>query len=136
MRDDSAKILLQPFLQEALVSSSGVGTVDVVRPAFPLPTTASPTFQGDLTVDFGEAVVAYDISEPCKFPSLDCCQKRFLWTHKEVDLAPHQSLVLYSKWKMQRGFLIHLVSTAWILFFRVSKQGPCFTHASLSCRFL
>ena len=28
--------------------------------------------------------------EPCKFPSLDSCQKRFLWTPKEVDLAPHQ----------------------------------------------
>ena len=24
-----------------------------------------------------------------QFPSLDSCQKRFLWTHKEVDLAPH-----------------------------------------------
>ena len=29
---------------------------------------------------FGEAVVVCDI---------DSCQKRFLWTHKEVDLAPH-----------------------------------------------
>ena len=27
--------------------------------------------------------------KPCKFPSLDSFQKRFLWTHKEVDLAPH-----------------------------------------------
>ena len=27
--------------------------------------------------------------EPCTFPSLDSCQKRFLWTHKEVALAPH-----------------------------------------------
>ena len=27
--------------------------------------------------------------KPRKFPSLDSCQKRFLWTHKEVDLAPH-----------------------------------------------
>ena len=30
-----------------------------------------------------------DMPEPCKFPSLDSCQKRFLWTPKEVDLAPH-----------------------------------------------
>ena len=30
-----------------------------------------------------------DVPEPCKFPSLDSCQKRFLWIHKEVDLAPH-----------------------------------------------
>ena len=34
--------------------------------------------------------------EPCKFPSLASFQKRFLWTHKEIDLAPHPvvSLVL------------------------------------------
>ena len=27
--------------------------------------------------------------ELCKFLSLDGCQKRFLWTHKEAGLAPH-----------------------------------------------
>ena len=26
--------------------------------------------------------------KPCKLPSLDSCQKSFLWTHNEVDLAP------------------------------------------------
>ena len=26
--------------------------------------------------------------KPCELPSLDSCQKRFLWTHNEVDLAP------------------------------------------------
>ena len=88
-RDDSAEILFQSFLQEALVSSSGTGRDDVVHPAFPLPTTVSPTLQGDLKDGFGEAVVACDISEPSKCPSLDSCQKRFLWIHKEVDLALH-----------------------------------------------
>ena len=34
-----------------------------------------------------EAVVACDMSEPCKFPSLDSCQRGCLWTHKEVDLV-------------------------------------------------
>ena len=29
------------------------------------------------------------MSESCKFPSLDSCQKRFLWTHKEAAVAPH-----------------------------------------------
>ena len=38
---------------------------------------------------FVEAVVACDMSESRKFLSLDSCQKRFLWTHKEVDLALH-----------------------------------------------
>ena len=33
--------------------------------------------------------MACDMPEPCKFQSLDSCQKRFPWTHKGVDLAPH-----------------------------------------------
>ena len=33
--------------------------------------------------------MACDMSVPCKFPSLDSCQNGFLWTHLEVDLAPH-----------------------------------------------
>ena len=28
---------------------------------------------------------------------------------------------------MQRSFLRHLIYNAWMFFFRVSKQGPCFT---------
>ena len=32
--------------------------------------------------------------EQCKFLSLDSCQERFLWTHKEVDLAPHPDVNL------------------------------------------
>ena len=42
----------------------------------------------------GEAVMASDMPEPCKFPSLDSCQRRILWTHKEVDLVPHSVLGL------------------------------------------
>ena len=30
-----------------------------------------------------------DMPEPCKFPSLDSCQRKILCTHKVVDLAPH-----------------------------------------------
>ena len=45
--DDSAKTFFQSSLQEALVSSSGMGgdvhSFYVVHPAFPLPTTASHT---------------------------------------------------------------------------------------------
>ena len=49
---------------------------DIVHPAFPLPTTESLTLQGALKDGFGEAVVACDVPEPCKFPSLarrGCC---------------------------------------------------------------
>ena len=33
--------------------------------------------------------MACDIPEPCEFPSIFSCQKRFLRTHEESDLAPH-----------------------------------------------
>ena len=39
---------------------------------------------------FREAVVVCDMPEPCKFPSLGSCQKRFLWAYKEADLSPYQ----------------------------------------------
>ena len=32
--------------------------------------------------------MACDMLEPCEFPSIGSCQKRILWTHKELDLAP------------------------------------------------
>ena len=41
---------------------------DVVHPAFALPTTASSTLQGAMKNDLGEAVVACNMPEPCKFP--------------------------------------------------------------------
>ena len=64
MTDDSAEILFQSFLQEALVSISGMGRnvhSDVFLSALPLPTTVSPTFQGALKNGFREAVVARDL---------------------------------------------------------------------------
>ena len=63
---------------------------DDVHPASPLPTTASPTLQAALNGSFGEAVMVCDLPQPCKFLSLDSCQKRSKWTHKGVDLTPHQ----------------------------------------------
>ena len=73
--------------------------------------------------------MTFDMREPCKFPSPDSCQKRFQYTHKEVDLAPHPVVDLVSQAGDAEKFLKHLVSKAWIIFFffRISKQGPCFT---------
>ena len=56
-----------------------------------------PIFQGALKDGFREAVMACDIPEPCEFPSFDSFQKRFLWTYKEVDLAPHPVVRLVLK---------------------------------------
>ena len=66
----------------------GCPLFDVVHPAFSLSATVSPTHLGALKDGFGEAVVACGMPKLCKLPSLDSCQKRFLWTHKEADLDP------------------------------------------------
>ena len=97
--------------------------LDVFHPEFPLPTTASPTsrcpegwFWRGCRHDM------CDIPEPCKFPSLDSCQKRFPWTHKEVDLALHPIVGLVLKVAHWEKFPQDLFSKAWILFFfTVSK---------------
>ena len=38
--------------------------------------------------------MACDMPELCKFPSINSCQKRFLWIHMEVGLAPHPEIGL------------------------------------------
>ena len=69
MRDDSAEILLQTFLRaagghhEQFWCGQGRPLFDTLHPAFPVPTTASPTLHGAPKDGFGEAVVARDIHE-------------------------------------------------------------------------
>ena len=79
MTDDSGDILVRSFLQEALVSSSGMGrdvhSLMFIKHSFSLLTTALPNLQGALKDGLGEAVMAYDTPEPCKLLSLDSCQK-------------------------------------------------------------
>ena len=100
MKVDSAEILFQPFLRKAIVSSSDTGkyvhSLTLSIQHFLCRPRRRPSLEDALKDGFGEAVVACDMSEPCKFLSLYICQKRFMWTHKEVDLAPRpvSSLVL------------------------------------------
>ena len=86
--DDSAEILSPVFSAggpcEQFWHGQGCPLFDVVYVAFRLPTLASPTLHDALKNGLGEAVVACDMLEPCKFPSLDSCRKRFLWTYKAV----------------------------------------------------
>ena len=84
---------------------------------------ASPTFQGALKGGFGVAVVVYDMPEPWKFPALDSCQNRFLWTHKEVDLVPHPIVHLVLQAGDMEKFPQALGFKSLDPFFRVSKQG-------------
>ena len=122
MTNDSAEILFQFFLQEALASSqawAGMSTLRCCLCNISLPSMVSPTLQGALKDDFGEAVVACHLPEPCKLWSLDSCQKRFLWTHKEVDLVPHPVIGLVLQVGDVEKFpwaLTDLVLKDWILF--------------------
>ena len=63
--------------------------------------------------------MACDMPGPCKFSSLDSCQKMFLWIHKKVDLALQVGEM--EKFPHALGF------ESLDPFFRVSKQGSCFT---------
>ena len=98
MRDNSAEILFWLILQEALVSSFGMGR-DVHFFCSSSISSADHSVAHpprSLKVSYGLAVMACNIPEPCKFLSLDSCQKRFLWsqwTHKEADLASHPSVL-------------------------------------------
>ena len=65
--------------------------------------------------------------KPCEFSSLDSCQKRFLWTHNEVDLAPHPVVGLVLQVGDAEKFLPALGFESMDYFFRFIKQGPCFT---------
>ena len=64
--------------------------------------------------------------EPCKFPSLDGRQKRFLWTNKEVDLAPHLVVGLTLQVGDTQKFPHALGVKSLDLFFPLREQGPCF----------
>ena len=93
MRDKSAEIRFQSFLQEAVVSSSIMGRDDrswmlpiqhfVCRSRCRLP------FKMPRRMVLKRLSFSCDMPEPCKFPSLDSSHKRFLRIIKEVDLDPH-----------------------------------------------
>ena len=72
--------------------------------------------------------MARDMPKPCKFPSFDRCQKRFLSTHKEAGLAPHPVVGLVFHVRDVEEFPQALVSKAWKLSAvdRVWLVGWCF----------
>ena len=65
--------------------------------------------------------------KPCKILSLDNCLKRFLWTHKKVNLASHPVIGLVLQVGDGEKFPHALSFESLDPFFRVSKQGTCFT---------
>ena len=71
--------------------------------------------------------MACDMPKRCKFLSLGSCQKRCLWTHREVDLAPHPIFGLVLQVGNAEKFPQALGFESLHPSLRVSKQGPCFT---------
>ena len=62
---------------------AGRPLLNVIHPAFPLPTAESLTLQGALLDDFERLSSSHDMPNPCQFPCLDGCQRR------KVDLTPY-----------------------------------------------
>ena len=122
MRDNSAQILFQSFLQEALVSISGMsGHVHSLMLSIQH-FLCRPRQEED--------VVTCDMPEPCRFPSLDSSQKRFLWSHKEVDLAPHAVVSLLLPVGDARKFLQALCFKSLNPFFFLESASS--VHVSLT----
>ena len=74
--------------------------------------------------------MVYDMSEPCQFSSLDHCQKRFLWTHKEAHFSPHPVGGLVNRVGDAVKFPQELGFKAWILF----SESASRLHVSLPWR--
>ena len=97
MRDDLAEILFKSFLQEALLSSS-LSDKDVQSLMLSIQHSLCwpqryPPFKVPLGMVL-ERLLWHDMPKTCKFPFLDSCQKRFLWTPKKLDLAPYRFIGL------------------------------------------
>ena len=129
MRDDSAEILFQSFLQEALVSSPGIGR-DVHSLKLSIQHFLSQPHRPRSKVPWSMVLERLSWHVTClnhaHFRLLTVARRDFCGPTRKLILFHTQLLVLYSKKVIWANFLRHLVSKAWILF-SVSKQGPCIT---------
>ena len=66
-----------------------------------------------------------DMPKPCEFPSLDSCQKRFLWDYKEAELASYQLVGLAFQVRYAKEFPQALGFESLDPFLRVSRESPC-----------
>ena len=65
--------------------------------------------------------------EPCNFPSLQSCQKRFLRAHEEVDLAPHSVVgLVFQVGETEKFTQAHGLDSL-DLSFGITKRIPCLT---------
>ena len=119
MRHDLAEIRFQSSLQEALVSSSGMGTY-IHSSLMPIqhflcrPRRRPP--KGWFLERLSKRVRC---PNHANFRLLTVARRGSCKPTNKLNLLRTQSLVLRSK-EIRRNFLVHLVSKAWTLFFRVS----------------
>ena len=106
MKDDSAEILFQSFLQKALVGISGmdrdVHSLKMSTQHFLCRSQRRPPSK------VPQRMVLERLSWPVTYPNQSSCRKRFLWTHKEVDLVPHPVVGLVLKVGDAEKFLLTL----------------------------
>ena len=89
MRDDSAEIIFRSLLQEARVSSSGIGRDVCFLMLFIQHSLCRPRRRPPPRCPEGWSWRGCRGVWRAPTMFLGSCQKRFLWTHKGVDLAPH-----------------------------------------------
>ena len=93
-RDDSAETFFKLFLKEAIESSSGMDKDVVSSSSISSADRGVAALQGALKDGFGEVVVACDMPETCKFPSLETVARRDSYgLTKELILLRTQSMV-------------------------------------------
>ena len=68
-----------------------------------------------------------EMPEPCQFPSLASCQKRFLWALKEAGPAPQSVISLELRVRDAEKLPQALDLKNLHLFFSINKQGPYLT---------
>ena len=131
MMDDSAGVLFQSFLQGALVSGSRMGR-DVhclmlsiqhflCRPQHHPPSKVT----WRIVLERLSWCVTCPNHANLKFLSLGSCQKRFLWTNKEADLALHLVIGQLNSW-MRLNVIILTVGVIMLLVLKcITELSSC-----------
>ena len=124
MRDDSA-VFSAGGPCELFWHGQGCSFFHGVHPAFLQQTTASPILQGALKDGVGEAVVACDMPEPCKFPSLGSARRGSRGPTRKLILLRTQSCAQSRRYGEVSSCACFRKPGSFF-FYIVSKQGPGF----------
>ena len=131
MRDDSAEILFEAFLQEALVSSSGMDWVVhflmLSIQHFLCWPWHCPTFKVSQRMILERMSWHVLCMNHAIFRHLTVARRSSSGPTRKLILLCTQSLVSCSKQEIWRSFLMHLSFESLDSVFSARSQGPCFT---------